>query len=245
MNPDFTAVFWKEWKEILLQRSAGGGGLRPLIVVGVIGILLPVQMGPQRFFGLQPLLMVTIVSLAAISAVVADAFAGEKERHTLETLLASRLPDSAILFGKMAACLAYGWLISIITIVLGIITVNVANWNGHLLLYRDTASWLGLIFGPPLLGAGVTAAGVFVSLRAATVRNAQQTLSLALVVIFLGMSLGAGALPADVKRWFTQILVTWSATQLILAAIAVVAAIDVVLVLGAMGRFQRSKLILD
>ena len=106
MNADLGAVFWKEWKEILLQRTAGGGGLRPLLVVAVIGVLLPYQMGPERYFGIRPILILTLVALASISAVVADAFAGERERHTLETLLASRLPDSAILFGKMVACLA-------------------------------------------------------------------------------------------------------------------------------------------
>ena len=26
MNADFVTVLWKEWKEIILQRSAGGAG---------------------------------------------------------------------------------------------------------------------------------------------------------------------------------------------------------------------------
>ncbi|MBV8844172.1 MAG: ABC transporter permease [Bryobacterales bacterium] len=189
MDPDFATVLWKEWKEILLQRSAGGGGVRPLLVVGVIGILIPLRLGPQRYFGPQPLVIMTLISMMSTSAVIADAFAGERERHTLETLLATRLPDRAILFGKMAACLGYGWLISIITIALGIITVNVANWNGQVLLYRDPASWLCLILAPPLVAGAVASAGVFVSLHAATVRQAQQTLALAMVVIFVGARL--------------------------------------------------------
>ncbi|MBV9396341.1 MAG: ABC transporter permease [Bryobacterales bacterium] len=189
MDPDFATVLWKEWKEILLQRSAGGGGVRPLLVVGVIGILIPLRLGPQRYFGPQPLVIMTLISMMSTFAVIADAFAGERERHTLETLLATRLPDRAILFGKMAACLGYGWLISIITIALGIITVNVANWNGQVLLYRDPASWLCLILAPPLVAGAVASAGVFVSLHAATVRQAQQTLALAMVVIFVGARL--------------------------------------------------------
>jgi len=245
VSPDICAVFWKEWKEILLQRTAGGGGLRPLFVVGVIGILIPLRMGPQRYFGLQPILMLTIVALASISAVVADAFAGERERHTLETLLASRLPDRAILFGKILACLAYGWLISLVTIVLGVVTVNVANWTGHILLYRDTATWLALLLAPPLLGGAVASAGVLVSLRAATVRSAQQTLALATVIIFLGISFGFGALPESLRSWLTRIALDWSAVELTLAATAVVLAVDLLLVLAAVARFQRSKLVLD
>ena len=245
MNADIAAVFWKEWKEILLQRTAGGGGLRPLIVVGVMGILVPLRMGPYRYFGLQSLLILTLVSLASISAVVADAFAGERERHTLETLLASRLPDRAILFGKMIACLAYGWLISLVAIVLGLITVNVANWNGQVLLYRDTASWLGVLLAPPLLGGTVASAGVLVSLRAATVRSAQQTLALATVVIFLGVSFGASALPESVRSWLFRVTGDWSTAEVTVAASVVVLAVDVLLVVAAMGRFQRSKLVLD
>jgi len=245
MNPDFVAVFWKEWKEILLERASGGSGLRPLIMVGLIGVVIPLRLDAQRYFSPRPLLGLIFVSLAAVLAVVPDAFAGERERHTLETLLASRLPDRAILFGKLAACLGYGWLLSIITIILGIITANAKNWNGHVLLYRDTASWLCLILLPPLVGGAVASAGVFVSLRAATVRQAQQTLMFALVAVVLGVSLGSGALPENVRMWFARILATWSGAQLVLAASAVVLAVDLVLILAAVSCFQRSKLVLD
>lgn len=168
MTTDFMTVLWKEWKEILLQRSAGGSGARqPLVIVLIVGILLPLRMGPQRFFSPEPLLILTFLAAVATSAVVADAFAGERERHTLETLLASRLPDSSILLGKIAACTAYGWLITMACVVLGTVTVNIANWHGQILMFHDAPSWLGLILGPPVLGAAVASAGVFVSLHAA------------------------------------------------------------------------------
>jgi ABC-2 type transport system permease protein len=246
MNADFITVLWKEWKEILLQRSAGGGGARqPLIVVLIVGIVVPLRMGPQRFFTPEPLLVLTILSAAAISAVVADAFAGERERRTLETLLASRLSDRAILFGKIAACVAYGWLIALACIVLGIITLNVANWHGQILMFHDSASWLGLILGPPLLGGAVASAGVFVSLHAATVRQAQQTLGVGLMVLIFGAVFGVGALPAATKARLMQILFGWSLTEMILAGAGIVLVLDAALILAAMARFQRSKLVLD
>ena len=44
-------VLWKEWKEIALERSAGGAGsFRPLILIAVLGIFVPLRMGPERFF---------------------------------------------------------------------------------------------------------------------------------------------------------------------------------------------------
>lgn len=243
---DFLTVLWKEWKEILLQRSAGGGGARqPLIIVLIIGILVPLRMKPQQFFGLGTLPVLTILAAAAISAVVADAFAGERERHTLETLLASRLPDQSILLGKLAACVAYGWVISLACIVVGSITVNVVNWHGEIYFYHDLPSWLGVLLGPPLIGITVASAGVFVSLHAATVRQAQQTLSVALVILMFAVIFGFGELPSSWRAQLTQILFGWSLTQLILMAAGILLVIDAALIFAAMARFQRSKLVLD
>jgi ABC-2 type transport system permease protein len=246
MKADFATVLWKEWKEIVLERSAGGSqSLRPLLLLLVLGIFMPLRMGPERFFTVAGLLIPTFFSAIVISTVIADSFAGERERHTLETLLASRLSDRAILFGKIAASVAYGWLVSISAMVIGAITVNVANWDGHVLMFHDTASWLVLLCGPPLMGGVVATAGVLVSLHSATVRHAQQTLGVALGVLVVGGSFGVSSLPAAWKAWFATIVVTWSQTELVLGAAGVLLAIDLALLAAGMARFQRSKLVLD
>jgi len=243
---DFNAVFWKEWKEIVLERSARSAGLlRPLILIVVLGIFVPLRSGPQGFFNPFQLLIYTFFSAVVITTVIADSFAGERERHTLETLLATRLSDRAILFGKIASSIAYGWLISMLCVLVGTITVNVANWQGQLLLYRDAASWLVLLLGPLLAGAAVATAGVLVSLHAATVRQAQQTLMVGFMVVFLGAIFGGNNLPTAWKIWFGEILVNWSRAALVLAAAGVVLAIDLALLLAGMARFQRAKLVLD
>ena len=246
MNADFATVFWKEWKEIVMERSAGGpGSYRPLILIAVLGIFVPFQMGPERFFSASGLLAPTFFSAIVVTTVIADSFAGERERHTLETLLASRLSDRAILFGKIAASIAFGWLISIACILAGAITVNVAHWHGQIMMFHDAASWLILLLGPPLMGGVVATAGVLVSLRAATVRHAQQTLGVAFAVLFLGIVFGSNSLPAEWKAWFARILFTWSQTELALAAAGVLLAIDLALLFAGMTRFQRAKLVLD
>ena len=246
MNSDFAAVLWKEWKEIVLERSGSGAGrFRPLFLVAVLGIFVPLRMGPDRFFHPLGLLMPTFFSAVVITAVIADSFAGERERHTLETLLASRLSDRAILFGKIAACIAYGCLISLSCIVAGAITVNVMNWHGQIMMFHDAASWLILLFGPPLLGGIMATAGVLVSLHAATVRGAQQTLSIALGVVFMGAVFGSSMLPADWRAEFMQILFTWSPANVVLAALGILLAIDLALLFASMARFQRAKLVLD
>jgi ABC-2 type transport system permease protein len=246
MNADFITVLWKEWKEIILERSAGGAGsYRPLILVGVLGILVPFRMAPERFFNPAQVLIPTFLSAFVITAVIADSFAGERERHTLETLLASRLSGHSILFGKIAASMAYGWLIGISCIVVGTITVNVANWQGQILMFHDAASWLIVLLGPPLLGGAIATAGVLVSLHAATVRQAQQTLAVGFLVLFLGITFGSSAVPTEWRLWFARIVISWSTAGLVLAAGGVVLVIDIALLLAGMARFQRSRLVLD
>jgi ABC-2 type transport system permease protein len=245
MSSDFSLVFWKEWKEIVMERSSGAGSYRPLILIAVLGIFVPLRMGPERFFSGSQLLIYSFFSAVVITAVIADSFAGERERHTLETLLASRLSDRAILFGKIAASVAFGWLIALLCVLAGTITANVANWQGQVLLYHDSASWLILLLGPPLVGGIVATAGVLVSLHASTVRQAQQTLMVAFMVVVLGGIFGVSYLPSSWKAWFAEILASWSPAGLVLAAAGVLLAIDLALVLAGMARFQRAKLILD
>jgi hypothetical protein len=60
MTADFATVLWKEWKEIVMERSAGStGSLRPLILIAVFGIFFPLRMGPERFFSAAGLLAPT------------------------------------------------------------------------------------------------------------------------------------------------------------------------------------------
>jgi ABC-2 type transport system permease protein len=246
MTADFVTVLWKEWKEIVMERSAGAtGSFRPLILIAVFGVFFPLRMGPDRFFSVAGLLAPTFFSAIVITAVIADSFAGERERHTLETLLASRLSDRAILLGKIAACMAYGWLISIACILAGAITVNIVNWHGQILMFHDAASWLLLLLGPPLLGGVIATAGVLVSLHATTVRQAQQTLSVGFAVVLIGTIFGSSMLPADWRAWFARILVTWSQADLVLAAAGVLLAIDLALLAAGMARFQRARMVLD
>ena len=201
---EFNTVFWKEWKEIVMERSGGAGSYRPLILIGVLGIFVPFRMPPERFFSPFPLLIYAFFSAVVVTAVIADSFAGERERHTLETLLATRLSDRAILFGKIAASIAYGWIMAMLCVLAGTITVNAVNWSGHLVLYRDSASWLLLLLAPPLAAGAVATAGVLVSLHATTVRQAQQTLMVAVMVLVASAIFASNFLPMAWKNWFFE-----------------------------------------
>jgi len=240
---DIGTIMWKEWKEIL---SWGGsrGKVGLLVFVGVFGIFLPLQMGRAWVESPMVLAYWAWVPLFLVTSVIADSFAGERERHTLETLLASRLSDRAILFGKVGAAVGYGVGITWLSLLLGLVTANLARGQDRLLLYPLTVG-LGIV-GLSLLGAGLAAgAGVLVSLRAATVRQAQQTLSIAIMLLLFVPIFGTQALPVEWKARLFETFMAMNVTRVVVIAVVILAVLNVGLLVAAMDRFRRAQLILD
>ncbi len=156
--------------------------------MGVLGILLPIQFGPEWVESASQKIIWGWLSFLLVSGVITDSFAGECERHTLETLLASHLSDRAILFGKVAAAISYGWGLTMICMLLGFITVNLVHGKSQLLMYRWEIG-LGTIDFSSLIASLASGLGVLVSLRASTVRQAQQTFSFTFMLLFIPMML--------------------------------------------------------
>ena len=244
MITDIWTIMWKEIKELLTQRGRfRGGGAGMLIFIGVFGIFMPLQFGRGWVDSPAGLIYWAWIPFLLVSSVVADSFAGERERHTLETLLASRLSDRAILFGKVLAAIAYGWGFTIFSMLLGLITVNVAYGKGQLLLY-PAAIGLGILILSFLVAGLAATLGVLVSLRASTVRQAQQTFTVAFFILFVPMFL----LPMLPPAWLARIvqLLTTANVEAIASAVAVLLLIvDSGLLAIALARFKRARLILD
>ncbi|MBN1537285.1 MAG: hypothetical protein JW908_11180 [Anaerolineales bacterium] len=243
MSADILTVMWKDLKETLSQ-GGGRGRFGLLIFAAVFGVFLPVQAGIAWLT--EPLLLVywVWIPLFLVSTVIADSFAGERERHTLETLLASRLSDRAILLGKIGVAVVYGWGLSIACVLLGVVTVNIANWQGTVLFYGWDV-FVGILF-ISLLGSGLAScAGVLVSLRAATVRQAQQTLSISIMVGFFILIFGLQALPQEWRIMVTAGLSRVSLGFIIAVVCIILLLIDVALLAAAAARFKRARLILD
>ncbi len=244
MIADIFTILWKEFKEMFSQRpNLRGGWVGIIIFVVVFGIFLPAETGPEWVTSSITLVYWAWVPFMMVSSVVADSFAGERERHTLETLLASRLSDRSILYGKLMASIGYGWGLTIASVLLGLITVNLVHGHGRLLFFP---AWLGLsILGVSFLISSFAAClGVLISLRASTVRQAQQTLSLVtfipLVLVFL-----LPLLPIELKAALGEMLAHASASVLLMIGFIFLLLLDGALLLAAMARFQRSRLILD
>src|SRR6478672_11973281 len=132
---DILTMAWKESKDVFLQ---GGWRwlIRPLIVIALIGVYIPLQFGAQ-WVDLTPLgmLLSLWVPFYVIISFIGDIIAGERERHTLETLLASRMPDRAILVGKVVTTVIYSWSIGVLSLLVGLLVVDLFRTHGNWLFY--------------------------------------------------------------------------------------------------------------
>jgi ABC-2 type transport system permease protein len=125
-----------------------------------------------------------------------------------------------------------------------LITVNVVHGQGELLLYPPAVG-LGIIL-LSFLGAGLAAsAGVLVSLRAATVRQAQQSLNLAVMLLLFVPIFGLQALPAEWQARLLGALQTANVAAVMAVVILILLVLDAFLFVAALARFQRTRLILD
>ena len=232
---DILTMVWKESKDVLFQ---GGWRslIRPLFVIGMMGMYLPLQFGSQ-WVALTPLGMLLLlwIPFFLVISFIGDAIAGERERHTLETLLASRMSDRAILLGKVVATVLYAWGMSILSLLLGLVVVDLFRTQGNWMFYPLDLLVVALVLSL-LAGMLATSAGVLVSLRVSTVRQAQQILSVSTIVFVFGVTFALRALPANL---FSSL----NYSQFLLIVMAFLAVLDAILLGLSLVSFQRSRLI--
>ncbi len=235
---DLNTVMWKETRSWLRYQGSKTRTIMTLASPLFIAIYLPWELGADWTVKYMSLLMAFIVPTMIAGLTVPDSFAGEKERNTLPTLLTSRLPDRAILFGKMLFGIIMGWTAGVLLLVISLIAANISYGEGFLFY---SPSVLGAYLGFSLLMATLTTgAGVLISMRAKTAQEASQLLISGLLMpptIF-------GLLAVMLMRR-SNILETVDGSLILLAIAAVLLVATVVLVLAAMRRFQRARLVFD
>jgi len=252
---DSMAVFWKDVREGLRSGGTGRGGRWTLLFVfGYFGVFLPLIATPSRTHGLPPELatgriiagLPTVLGLLLIAfifpnTIVCDAIAGERERHTLETLLATRLPDRAILLGKLLAGIAIGMGLSVVCLVLSTVTMLVVHPDLGLPL---PPAWLGgfLLLGLELAVFEAALASI-VSIYARSLRQAQQLTSMFFVVLFVVPFIGLQVMPAGWRQSVVSWLSGLHPLQAALVGAAVVLAMDVALLAVSFALFQRERLL--
>jgi ABC-2 type transport system permease protein len=169
---DAWVIFRKEAREMRSDRSAARGtGMQALLLVGLCGVFIPLTQ-PDVLLSVDGALLVFSVFPTLLAAsLAADAFAGERERGTLETLLATPASEAALFAGKTAFAACTGFCASLIAIASALLLV---------MLRHSAELPAPMVFVPALLGASLSTA-VFnaalvavVSLRVRVARSAQQ-----------------------------------------------------------------------
>jgi ABC-2 type transport system permease protein len=241
---DLRTVFWKEWRALV-----GGRARRQVLLTGgmlsIWAVWFPIQMGGRDFVADPVLMLILTITLPMVVSgiVVPDAIAGERERHTLNTLLASRLPDRAILYGKLGFGVAVGCLATPLMMAVGLVVANIVAVDAAPLFYDPAVLVLALTLS--ILVATLTGGiGIFVSLRASTAQEAQQLTLVGLMLPFMLAGFGAMALLSDrqLARDLIHFLGGSEAWLLAAAMVAALLSVDVVVVAAADRRFRRGRL---
>jgi ABC-2 type transport system permease protein len=247
MFDDLMTVMWKEQKSLLRSQGSNKKTLLSIFFpVLMLAIVFPLQMSEEWTGAAWSLVAAFLIPMITIGIVVPQAFAGEREKHTLETLLASRLPDQAILFGKLLTAVAAGWGLTLLVMAVSLIPANLLSWTGRVRVF-DLDIALADFFVSLLISGAMASLGVLVSLRSKTAQGAQQTLIAALmiplVILQLVPMLLLSAIPGG-RDILQQVLsINFSHFTLVVAGILLV--LNVGLLLAAMNRFQRSRLSSD
>jgi len=242
---DILTVMRKERKGLLRPRGSRIKGYIMLGMPALLALLMPLQIGEEWLSTPFSLLISVMVAWLVVSMTIPDSFAGERERHTLATLLASRLPDKAILYGKMAVPVVFGWGVLAIAHALSLTVFNIAHWGGMPQIYARPLLLgnlgLGLLLPPIVAGLGV-----LISLRAATVQAAEQLLMMGLLVPIVVLQIvGAVVLSTGGAKRLEEVLATVNWTTVLFVVLAGLLVAALVLLWAAMVRFQRARLILD
>ena len=172
-----------------------------------------------------------MIPIMASSVMAASSFVGEKEKHTLETLLYSPLSLKQLFRPKILAALLVGMMISFISFaaMLLVLETEVLLLTGHPVI--PAASWLIVMLLPaPALSLAAIAVTVRSSAKARTVEEAQQR---AVFLIFPILALVIGQ--------FAGIIMI--SPGLLWGVGLVLAALDVFLMKDAAGSFTYEKLL--
>ncbi len=241
---DLRTMIWKEWRETIQagnRRSLLGSLLVALILIAVV---FPLQQGEEWLEG-GAVIIWAVAPLILLPQAIADAFAGERERHTLETLLATRLPDRALLLGKIITPVLWSWAFVQAAMLTALVPAGLHA--GALRFYRLDVLLAGWVLSF-LMCWLVAGAGVLLSLRASTVRQAQQYIGLVTLSFFFLPLVGIfmiNLLPPNVQQQMGEMIQSGNLAPLVLLMVSTLVLLDAALLWLAGRRFKRARLILD
>ncbi len=187
MTHDINTIARMEWREIVCQPGAlaGRGGYQTDIATALLFALMV-----GRGTVLTPIAFLVTGVLAVVLHRAPGSFAGERVNGTLEPVLATRIPCESLYLGKALFHICYACCLGLITLAVGAALVAIGmgpRATGGVTeaaqLVVDAAPFIALVGIPAL--ALLTQLGVLVSMRSATVAQAQQRAALVLITILM------------------------------------------------------------
>lgn len=128
-----------------------------------------------------------IIPIMASSVIAADSFAGEKERKTIEALLATPISDGELFLGKTLVSFLPSMMVTGVSFLVYSAVVDVASFtilDGRLLL--PNVSWVLLIFGvAPTVALASIGLTVMISAKVKGFREAQQISAILVVPVLI------------------------------------------------------------
>ncbi|MFA5868683.1 MAG: ABC transporter permease subunit [Candidatus Bathyarchaeia archaeon] len=172
-----------------------------------------------------------LIPAMASSVIASDSFAGEKERKTIEGLLATPLSDGELLMGKIMVAFVPSMIVTLLSFTVYTALVDALSFGTFNRLILPTLNWVLIIFllAPATAITGI-ALTVTVSARVKGFREAQQ-LSVLVIVPIMALVLG---------QVFGLLLLV-PAVILILFAIFVI--VDVIILKIGLSMFEREEIL--
>jgi|GEM_PF-1677399 len=237
---DLGTMLWKEIAEFIGNRRF----LRMFFIAVLVMGLLP-MVGRRSVHGpgvtaasaaqvlvFMDLIYAVLSSVIVVAQTAPDLVLRERSGKTLEYLLSTRLPDSAIFGGKIILAAGVGYLSSLVTIAVQLVALNVLGAHGAwtwAYLALPQGRLIALLF-TLVIAAYLATVGTFVALRAGEQRTAY------LVTM---LSVGLLAVPFLLHLVQLHFALAW-----MWKALGVLAAISAAVVALGFRLFRREMLVL-
>jgi len=240
----------KEWlgiRSMFLPPNLFLSGLWGLMVLVIaFGVYEPIKTGPDWIS--SPIMLFSsmiLIPFCISGSMTPDSFAGERERPTLEPLLATPLSDQVLLYGKLVFPASLGWTASMVALLTGIFAAN--NFSLSLTLYLshiDTLLFTGI--GSLAFSIFITIIGVAASLHALNVMQAQLKLVTAIFPLLLIPAFLIGPFsPIQLGSVASQLLVSTNLNHFLLWIVVGTMGLNGILLLITQARFHRKELIME
>lgn len=241
-------MIWKEWQELNGQLSKRRANRWVGVALFfVTGTMLRLSSESSWTDGTTVLLFWLMIPYLFTSQMIADSFAGERERHTLETLLASPLPDRAIYYGKLLTPTLVVWVGIQLWILYTLLVFNLSAFGDGVQMFM-----LEVVISGPILSflmaLTISAVGVLASLHAPSVQSAQTRIGMILMVIFAVPLVAGGVvftLPAEQIQAIIDALSSLGLVGGLVIGTLVLIGLAYGLTQYGLYRFRRSRMILD